>query len=74
MSQNLTLDVRGLPAPQPMERVLDAIGEFVPGDRLKLLIDCEPRPLYRILELNGYRHRTSPGAEAPYEVDIWTES
>lgn len=73
MPQDLTLDVRGMTAPEPIERVLDAVGDFVPGDRLKLVIDCEPRPLFRILEQNGYRYSKSPGKESLYEIEIWRE-
>ena len=47
--------------PEPLERVLETIGDFAPGDRLKLIIDCEPVPLYRILDRNGYAHRHRAG-------------
>jgi TusA-related sulfurtransferase len=73
MAQILTLDVRGLPAPEPMVRVLDAVDGFVPGDRLTLLIDCEALPLYRILDRNGYKHRVEPGTDARFKVEIWVE-
>jgi hypothetical protein len=43
----------------------------VPGDRLKLIIDCEPLPLYRILDRNGYGHRTEPGTVSQREIMIW---
>lgn len=66
-----TLDVRGLPPPEPLERALAALGTLVPGDRLKLLIDIEPRPLYTMLERNDLGHRTAPGAGSGYEVTIW---
>jgi uncharacterized protein (DUF2249 family) len=65
------LDVRGLPPPEPLERVLAALTTLAPGDRLKLLIDIEPRPLYLMLDRNGLGHRTEPGAISGYEVTIW---
>ena len=34
------------------------------------LIDREPVPLYRILEKNGYRYRTSPRDDYTYEIVI----
>ena len=71
MSREITLDARNLPIPQPLERVLEAIAEFAPGDRLKLLIDFEPMPLYRILERNGFGHLAEPGTVSNYEITIW---
>jgi len=71
MARELTLDVRGMEPPEPLERVLETIGDFAPGDRLKLIINCEPLPLYRILDRNGYAHRTLPGAESLHEITIW---
>jgi len=44
MTRDLTLDVRGMEPPEPLQRVLETIGDFAPGDRLKLIIDCEPLP------------------------------
>ena len=71
MALDLTLDVRGMEPPEPLERVLETIGDFAPGDRLKLIIDCEPLPLYRILDNNGYAHRTEPGTVSQREITIW---
>ena len=71
MARDLTLDVRGMEPPEPLERVLETIGDFAPGDRLKLIIDCEPHPLYRILDSNGYAHETVPGTVSQREITIW---
>ena len=65
------LDVRGLPAPEPLERVLAALATLMPGERLRLLIDIEPRPLYPMLERNGLGHRTEPGPGSGLAVTIW---
>jgi uncharacterized protein (DUF2249 family) len=70
-SRHEVLDVRGMEPPEPLERVLSTIGDFRPGDTLKLLIDREPRPLYRILKDNGYGWRVEAGAEAVFEITIW---
>lgn len=64
------LDVRGMQPPEPLERVLETIGDFRPGDTLKLVIDVEPRPLYRILRDNGYEWRVEPGTDSLYEITI----
>lgn len=65
------LDVRGMQPPEPIERVLETIGDFRPGDTLKLVIDCEPKPLFRILQANNYAWRVEPGTQSLYEISIW---
>jgi len=51
------LDLRALPAPEPLERVLDALDRLAPGAALRVLLAREPHPLYRMLEREGWRHR-----------------
>lgn len=70
--RHVVLDVRGMQPPEPLERVLETIGDFRAGDTLKLVIDCEPRPLFRILQSNGYAWRVEPGAASNFEITIWT--
>ena len=65
------LDVRGMQPPEPIERVLSTIGDFRPGDTLKLVIDCEPHPLFRILRQNGYAWRAEPGTDSRFAITIW---
>jgi uncharacterized protein (DUF2249 family) len=67
---DLFIDVRGLEPPEPMEHVLDALERLLPGQQLRMLIDREPRPLYRILERNGYLYRASVVDGADYEIVI----
>jgi uncharacterized protein (DUF2249 family) len=50
------LDLRGLPAPEPMERVLDALERLPEGQALRVLLPHEPYPLYRLLERDGWAH------------------
>ena len=62
--RHLVLDVRGMQPPEPLERVIETIGDFGPGDTLRLVIDCEPKPLFRILQANHYEWRIEPGTES----------
>jgi TusA-related sulfurtransferase len=73
MGREIILDVRGMEPPQPLEHILEAIGSFAVGDKLKVLIDCEAQPLYRILERNNYGHLTEPGTDSVYEITIWAK-
>ena len=69
-SQEVYLDVCGLEPPEPMERVLEALADLKPGQHVLMLIDREPRPLYRILERNGYRFDATLRDDALYEILI----
>jgi uncharacterized protein (DUF2249 family) len=71
MSTLVRLDVRGLEPPEPMERVLGALDTLRPGDQLLMIIDRQPRPLYRILDSNGYAYRETLIPEGVFEILIW---
>ena len=65
------LDVGGLMPPEPMVRVLEALDTLGPDERLRVLIDREPVPLYQMLGRYGYQYRTTPQDDFRYEVMIW---
>ncbi|MBF0418365.1 MAG: DUF2249 domain-containing protein [Magnetococcales bacterium] len=45
------LDVRNLPPPEPMLRILEAVTHLRPGARLRVIHNRVPHPLYpRLLE------------------------
>jgi TusA-related sulfurtransferase len=66
----IELDGRGLEAPAPLERVLEALDRVGPGDRLIVKFDRRPAPLYRILERNGYAYEEAPGTDCLFEITI----
>jgi len=70
MDTEIVLDVRGLEPPEPMERVLEALADMAPRQRLRMLIDREPRPLYRILDRNGYRYDARVREDGVFEIAI----
>jgi len=65
------LDVGGLEAPEPMVRVLEALEALPERGSLRVLIDREPHPLYRVLERYEFLHRTCPTGDGRYELLIW---
>lgn len=71
MTGEIYLDLRGLEPPEPMQRVLDALSCMKPGEKVRMLIDREPRPLYRVLEQNGYRYEAKPRDDYLFEILIW---
>lgn len=48
-----SLDNRGLPPPEPMVRILDAVEALRAEDELRVLMDREPLLLYPELERRG---------------------
>lgn len=71
MPRALTLDVRNMTPPEPLMEVFDTIEDFAPGDRLTVVIDCHPVPLFRMLERDGYAYEVTPGTESNYIIAIW---
>jgi uncharacterized protein (DUF2249 family) len=72
MEDQVELDVCGLEPPEPLQRTLEALSQLRQGQRLRMLIDREPRPLYRILEGNGYRYQAALRDDYVYEITIWS--
>lgn len=64
------IDVSGLLPPEPLEQVLEALAALPKGHLLRVLIDREPLPLYRILERHGYRHRIAVRADGRFDLTI----
>ena len=68
--QVVAIDVSALAAPEPMERILDALEALPAGARLQVLIHREPFPMYEILDRRGYAHRTARRPDARYDLEI----
>jgi uncharacterized protein (DUF2249 family) len=70
---DIVIDARGLEPPGPFERVVEALSRLRPGERVLLILDREPRPLYRFLGNNGYQYRVQWSAEPDprCEIRIW---
>jgi uncharacterized protein (DUF2249 family) len=67
----ITIDARQLEPPEPFERVIDALGKLAPGDQVLLILDREPRPLYRFLSSNNYGYQATWTEDGACEVRIW---
>ena len=64
------IDARDLEPPEPFERVMEAISTLEPGGQVKLILNREPFPLYRVLELNGYQHKATSFPDGRFEIMI----
>lgn len=72
MKREVLVDGRWLEPPEPMERVLMALGFLSSDACVRFLIHREPQPLYAILDERGYQHETHQIEDGCYEVLIWS--
>ena len=70
MPEQRVIDGRGLEPPEPLELAVAALPTLAPGDELVMLLNCEPLPLYSILERNGYNYRSERRADGANEIHI----
>jgi TusA-related sulfurtransferase len=61
-----TLDVRGLEAPEPFQRVVAALRDLPEGDELLVLINREPLLLFPELVRRGYGWTFGAAADGPH--------
>jgi len=52
------LDVRGLEAPEPLERILGELDSLQSGEQLDVIHWREPLLLYPVLDKKGWRYET----------------
>jgi uncharacterized protein (DUF2249 family) len=71
--EDLVVDACWLQPPEPMEKAVAALESLTPGQRIRFLIHREPMPLYRMLQQNDYRWRTTQRADGTYEILIWSD-
>jgi len=64
------IDARDLEPPEPFERVMEALVTLEPGGQILLILTREPFPLYRVLERNGYKHKTTMFPDGRFEILI----
>lgn len=64
------IDARDLEPPEPFERVMEAISALEPDGQVMLILNREPFPLYRVLQLNGYQHKTASFPDGRFEIVI----
>ena len=64
------IDARDLEPPEPFERVMEALSALEPGGQVMLILNREPFPLYRVLRLNGYQHKTASFSDGRFEIVI----
>lgn len=70
MPEPRVIDGRGMEPPEPLELALAALAALAPGEELVMLLNCEPLPLYAILDGRGFSHRAERRADGTNEIHI----
>lgn len=65
------LDLRGLPPPEPMERILDRIGILQPGERFTAVLPHYPAPLIPLLQAQGADFHTETREDGALLLTVW---
>lgn len=67
------LDLRDLPAPEPLVRALAAIDALPPGGVLRVLTPMQPQPLLDLLRSRRIGYSTMPCEDGGCAVTVWNE-
>ena len=70
MPEPRVIDGRGMEPPEPLELAVAALAALAPGEELVMLLNCEPLPLYAILDGRGFSHRAERRVDGTNEIHI----
>ena len=65
------IDARALAPPEPFVLTMEALEVLGPEEKLLLILNREPHPLYRALERDGYAHQAERTADGTVHILIW---
>ena len=64
------IDARGLEPPQPLVKILEALGTLTPGRHLRARTDRRPMLLYPQVEERGFKAETAAQADGSFLTEI----
>jgi len=70
MGSTVTLDVCGLPPPEPFVNIMAALKTLPADTILEVRIHREPFPLYDVLRENGFAWQTATAADGNFQILI----
>lgn len=70
MPETRLIDGREMLPPEPLERAVAALAALLPGQELVLLLNCEPLPLYTILDRSGHPYHAVQRPAGHYEIHV----
>jgi len=65
------IDGRLLTPPEPLELTLAALDDLAEGEEIVLLVNCQPRPLYRVLQRAAFAWREVAAPDGSFEIHIF---
>ncbi len=65
------LDVRMLPAPEPFQKVMQALAVLPKNRILRMVHRREPFPLFKVLSENNWHYRTLNLYPDEFDILIW---
>ena len=71
--KQLVLDVSDLPAPEPFDRIMQALNDMTKQHYLKVVHRKQPLLLYQPLQKLGFNFHVQIGETQPFEIFIWPE-
>ena len=72
--KEIILDTKGLPSPEPMETVVNALHQLSFGTCIKMIHRMSPRMLYPILKKNGYDFIEKKLGDEEFEIYIFLKN
>lgn len=70
MPEPRLIDGRDMEPPEPLELAVAELADLPAGGELVMLLNCEPLPLYAILDRKGFRYRAERRADGTNEIHI----
>lgn len=64
------IDGREMQPPEPLEKTLEALDTLPAGGELRLLLYCQPHPLFNILRMNGFVWQENIAGDGTHEILI----
>jgi len=69
--KQISLDVSELPAPEPFDRIMQALVVLTRDQHLKVSHRKQPLLLYKPLHESGYNFHVQQGTDEAFEIFIW---
>lgn len=67
------IDARTWEPPEPFVATMEALDTMQPHERVLLILNREPHPLYRALLKQGFCYQTTFNDDTGFEILIWRE-
>jgi len=69
--QQIDLDVSDLPAPEPFDRIMQALVNLATDQYLRVAHRKQPLLLFKPLQDNGYTFHVQKGQTQAFDIYIW---